>query len=1214
MNDSSTRLQIPDASAAGPSQSSRSVGSGSNNGAGSASARPASAQVYPTSAPHSAPVHNGSQASRKRASHQVVTSQPEREEQVGYRDVYSHPAAVAYAAAHPRRSIPKFGPYLLLQTLGEGEFGKVKLGLHSQWGEEVAVKLIRRGNIDTAVRMSKVEREIEVLRTIKHPNIVRLYDVIETDKYIGIILEYASGGELFDHILAHRYLKERDACKLFAQLISGVWYIHQKKIVHRDLKLENLLLDRHRNVIITDFGFANRFEHRSDDLMQTSCGSPCYAAPELVISEGLYVGSAVDIWSCGVILYAMLAGYLPFDDDPANPDGDNINLLYRYIVNTPLTFPDYVSSDARDLLSVMLVPDPAHRADLKAIMAHHWLKPYAHLFDRNLQDLERLAMEQHQMKRLAYQRQMKQQAAAAVAEQQKIQRSQSARVDAPPLPSNSQRSRQGTTNQEFLYEANPDESLFSSPAPMPVSRRHPASAVVGHSAPAFDDDDPFGPPPAALQTTDEVTGQSEDTRTRKGSNPASRSSRKQPPPVAAAVAPVKTSPERRKTDRQRHTIQLEYGGEPQEDIRPTQPLPAKPKQKTKGQAIYEPKPQADIDMDVDAEDMGSAVSVNDAVIPGDAMLSSFEQPETFNTAPKGSSTPKALKPLPSPPVPSSNGNATPKKYSSMQISNSQQESSSSAPSDTESMQPPILSVTPTSPPRNEVVSPSVHEVANGVNGTRSAKTGGTGSSKSRHRKGMSVDKFVGKLWGTVSDNEGGAYANVKARRPSDASITPTGTTRSPPSSMGSKWPSMLEVSGKATPSASPDSKASDHSVKNSEAKKSRRNTLTIMVEPLSKRISQRSKSRPGAGDTTPVAATRREKEKSIVPPVAAAKMNGKGEDDISSTPQFPSADVSGDIPASTSKASKVMQWFRYKSKSRAPSPTGDAAGDYEDANNSDRAPTPTAESEKRAMRASLTKRVEQKPIAGGYVSETPRGKVGRAPILGRGTTSHVSESSVAAAATHHDTFMGRLSTRTYNKAAIRPHHGAVDQTTVTTGSPPEVMAHVTKVLLDMGLEVQQENEYKYRCIRTKRKKAGPGAAAGGLTAFTMVGSAASNGIDKRGLPMPSQSSFSSTGGMLKGLLMRRQSSQVSAHPSFEGDSNGDMRDVSNSSREKLPVMPAPPQHEPIYGDRTVDQADEVRFSVELTRIDGLDDTFSIDIRRLKGHLRSYKFLYDTLRE
>ena len=355
---------------------------------------------------------------------------------------------------------------------------------------------------------------------MKHPNIVRLYDVIETDKYIGIILEYASGGELFDHILAHRYLKEKDACKLFAQLISGVWYIHQKKIVHRDLKLENLLLDRHRNVIITDFGFANRFEHRQDDLMQTSCGSPCYAAPELVISEGLYVGSAVDIWSCGVILYAMLAGYLPFDDDPANPDGDNINLLYRYIVNTPLTFPDYVSAEARDLLSLMLVPDPARRADLSRIMAHRWLQPFAHLFDRSVQDLERLAMEQHQMKRLAYQRQMKQQAAAATAEQTRIARSQSARTEVPPVPGSvsSHRSRHhqyqppppalpNATEQNRTYDTieNPDDSLFTSPAPVPVNRgstrRHVASAIVTPTAQSTFDDDPFNMPSAQRAAT-----------------------------------------------------------------------------------------------------------------------------------------------------------------------------------------------------------------------------------------------------------------------------------------------------------------------------------------------------------------------------------------------------------------------------------------------------------------------------------------------------------------------------------------------------------------------------------------------------------------------------------------------------------------------------------------------------------------------------------------
>jgi protein-serine/threonine kinase len=157
--------------------------------------------------------------------------------------------------------------------------------------------------------------------------------MVETERHIGIILEYASGGELFDYILHHRYLKDNTARRLFAQLVSGVGYLHKKGIVHRDLKLENLLLDRNRNIVISDFGFANTFDAKDElgedvesrlsnkefiksrgydkvlpggsrrgDLMQTSCGSPCYAAPELVVGEGLYTGRKVDVWSCGVIL------------------------------------------------------------------------------------------------------------------------------------------------------------------------------------------------------------------------------------------------------------------------------------------------------------------------------------------------------------------------------------------------------------------------------------------------------------------------------------------------------------------------------------------------------------------------------------------------------------------------------------------------------------------------------------------------------------------------------------------------------------------------------------------------------------------------------------------------------------------------------------------------------------------------------------------------
>jgi protein-serine/threonine kinase len=226
----------------------------------------------------------------------------------------------------------KFGNYILGQTLGEGEFGKVKMGWKRDSTVEVAIKLIRRETLGSnSNRLQKIYREIQILRQLDHPNIVRLHEMVETDRHIGIILEYASGGELFDYILNHRYLKDGPARKLFSQLISGVGYLHRKGIVHRDLKLENLLLDRNKNIIITDFGFANTFNpndelgeeieyrlgdkdyikalgleatetSRRGDLMQTSCGSPCYAAPELVVSDSLYTGRKVDVWSCGVIL------------------------------------------------------------------------------------------------------------------------------------------------------------------------------------------------------------------------------------------------------------------------------------------------------------------------------------------------------------------------------------------------------------------------------------------------------------------------------------------------------------------------------------------------------------------------------------------------------------------------------------------------------------------------------------------------------------------------------------------------------------------------------------------------------------------------------------------------------------------------------------------------------------------------------------------------
>ena len=240
----------------------------------------------------------------------------------------------------------KLGGYSLGHTLGEGEFGKVRIGWKTPdtnsfslspskatKAPTVAIKVISRSRLNTQGRLAKVYREIAILKALDHPNIVRLHEMIDTDSTFGLVLEYASGGELFDYILKHRYLEDRKARKLFAQLISGVGYLHRNGIIHRDLKQENLLLDHGHNIIITDFGFANSFnpddplpdgsQHhlqdrdfieshgldkvnsdglRRGDLMSTSCGSPCYAAPELVVSDGLYSCRKVDVWSCGVIL------------------------------------------------------------------------------------------------------------------------------------------------------------------------------------------------------------------------------------------------------------------------------------------------------------------------------------------------------------------------------------------------------------------------------------------------------------------------------------------------------------------------------------------------------------------------------------------------------------------------------------------------------------------------------------------------------------------------------------------------------------------------------------------------------------------------------------------------------------------------------------------------------------------------------------------------
>ena len=259
------------------------------------------------------------------------------------------------------------GNYILGRTIGQGTFGKVKLGTHILTDEKVAIKILEKDRIADSADQERVAREIRILKQIRHPNIIQLYEVgvtqiIDTGRELYFIMEFASGGELFDYIVAHNRVKEKEACKFYHQLLSGVEYLHKLGIVHRDLKPENLLLDHNKNIKIVDFGLSNSY--RPNETLKTACGSPCYAAPEMVAGRR-YHGLRVDLWSSGVILFAMVCGYLPFEDP-------NTAQLYRKIRNGDYTVPQFVSIDARNLIQNILNTDPDRRYTVDEIKAHPW--------------------------------------------------------------------------------------------------------------------------------------------------------------------------------------------------------------------------------------------------------------------------------------------------------------------------------------------------------------------------------------------------------------------------------------------------------------------------------------------------------------------------------------------------------------------------------------------------------------------------------------------------------------------------------------------------------------------------------------------------------------------------------------------------------------------------------------------------------------------------
>ncbi|XP_013999294.1 MAP/microtubule affinity-regulating kinase 3 isoform X8 [Salmo salar] len=257
---------------------------------------------------------------------------------------------------------PHIGNYRLLKTIGKGNFAKVKLARHILTGREVAIKIIDKTQLNPT-SLQKLFREVRIMKILNHPNIVKLFEVIETEKTLYLVMEYASGGEVFDYLVAHGRMKEKEARAKFRQIVSAVQYCHQKHIVHRDLKAENLLLDADMNIKIADFGFSNEFVMGSK--LDTFCGSPPYAAPELFQGKK-YDGPEVDVWSLGVILYTLVSGSLPFD-------GQNLKELRERVLRGKYRIPFYMSTDCENLLKRFLVLNPAKRGTLEQIMKDRWI-------------------------------------------------------------------------------------------------------------------------------------------------------------------------------------------------------------------------------------------------------------------------------------------------------------------------------------------------------------------------------------------------------------------------------------------------------------------------------------------------------------------------------------------------------------------------------------------------------------------------------------------------------------------------------------------------------------------------------------------------------------------------------------------------------------------------------------------------------------------------
>lgn len=271
-----------------------------------------------------------------------------------------------------------FGKYELGKLLGCGAFAKVYHARNIATGESVAIKAVNKLKVVNGGCSAHVKREIAIMRRLRHPHVVRLYEVLATKTKIYFVMEFARGGELFAKVSKGRF-SENLSRRYFQQLITAVGYCHSRGIFHRDLKPENLLLDDNFDLRVTDFGLSALTDQiRPDGLLHTLCGTPAYVAPEILAKKG-YDGAKVDVWSCGIILYVLTAGYLPFNDS-------NLMAMYRKIYRGDFRCPKWTSPDLRRFLSRLLDTNPATRITVDEILRDPW-------FSKGFQDQEKLHLE-----------------------------------------------------------------------------------------------------------------------------------------------------------------------------------------------------------------------------------------------------------------------------------------------------------------------------------------------------------------------------------------------------------------------------------------------------------------------------------------------------------------------------------------------------------------------------------------------------------------------------------------------------------------------------------------------------------------------------------------------------------------------------------------------------------------------------------------------------